>query len=202
MNNLNKNPLLNTTFNCEQCGAEKSERTCWYKKRDHHFCTRLCANRFKAAKLSMGLTRPEYEKQYWAKPENKDRKIINQKAASRKRNMLFGDSMKKSILGRVKSRAALRGIPFDLTIDDFQIPDICPALGIKLELGDKQGGRFNSPSLDRIIPALGYVKGNVAVISRRANMIKTDAQLHELESIVEFMKSLHRPEVGQSSFRL
>lgn len=59
-------------------------------------------------------------------------------------------------------------------ISDIIIPETCPMLGIKLEFGfDKQGGNFNSPSLDRIIPELGYTKGNVMVISKRANMIKT-----------------------------
>jgi hypothetical protein len=42
----------------------------------------------------------------------------------------------------------------------------------------------NSPSLDRIDTSKGYVKGNVWVISWRANKLKSDATLAELESIV------------------
>lgn len=202
MSQINKNPLLNTTFSCEQCGAQKVERTCWYKKRAHHFCCRTCANRFKAAKVSLGLTRCEYEKQYWKKPENQARKKMMQRTAARKRAVLFGDSFKKMVLTRAKARSKKYAIPFNLTIDDFEIPEYCPILKIKLELGDKRGGSFNSPSLDRLIPLLGYTKGNVVVISRRANLVKSDAQLHELESIVSFMKSLHQPEVGQASFRV
>ena len=43
-------------------------------------------------------------------------------------------------------------------------------------------------SLDCIIPELGYVPGNVAVISRRANTIKNDATIEELELVLAYMK--------------
>jgi hypothetical protein len=47
----------------------------------------------------------------------------------------------------------------------------------------------NSPSLDKIIPSLGYVRGNVQVISQRANSIKRDATLAELELLVQNMRA-------------
>jgi hypothetical protein len=51
-------------------------------------------------------------------------------------------------------------------------------------------GKFDScsPSLDRIVPELGYVKGNVRVISDRANRIKRDATLEELRAIVKYVE--------------
>jgi hypothetical protein len=48
----------------------------------------------------------------------------------------------------------------------------------------------NSPSLDKIIPSKGYIKGNVWVISNRANTLKNDASLQELELLVENLKKL------------
>lgn len=93
------------------------------------------------------------------------------------------------ILQRAKNRALRDGADFSLKRDDIQIPEFCPILGIRLEWADKQGGQPNSPSLDKIIPALGYVPGNVQVISMRANRIKYDATLEDLEKIVAYIKS-------------
>jgi hypothetical protein len=47
-----------------------------------------------------------------------------------------------------------------------------------------------SPELDRIVPSLGYVKGNVLVVSRRANRIKTDATVEELQQVASFYAAL------------
>jgi hypothetical protein len=69
---------------------------------------------------------------------------------------------------------------------DVSVPDVCPVLGIPLKVVSGKGFTDNSPSLDRIVPSLGYVPGNVVVISMRANRIKSDASLAELKKIVEF----------------
>jgi hypothetical protein len=73
-----------------------------------------------------------------------------------------------------------------ITIHDIVIPEFCPLLGIRLEPGKGTGGaKAASPSLDKIRPELGYVPGNVWVISHRANVIKSDATLSELRMLVE-----------------
>jgi hypothetical protein len=100
------------------------------------------------------------------------------------------------ILSRCKYRAKQNNIPFDLTKDDIVIPKVCPVLGIEikqLSMDDepKKGYHPNSPSLDRIIPGLGYVKGNVRVISARANLLKNDATISELELVLKDLKRLH-----------
>ncbi len=98
------------------------------------------------------------------------------------------------IFHAAKARAKKAGIPFDLHLEDVKIPEFCPVLGVALQshrgLG-KTGTPFggNSPTLDRIIPALGYVKGNVRVISWRANHIKTDASLLELKKVVAYLEN-------------
>lgn len=84
-----------------------------------------------------------------------------------------------------KSRAKRQGVPFDISVEDIEIPKRCPVLGIKLKMGHGQP-TDNSPSLDRIIPALGYVKGNIEVISHRANSIKRDATPEELRMIADY----------------
>lgn len=90
---------------------------------------------------------------------------------------------------RAKNRASKKGLPFDLTIDDFSIPEKCPILGIELVAGEgRRGPQDTSPSLDRIVPEKGYVKGNVVVISHRANKIKSDATPEEIEAVYLFLK--------------
>ena len=96
------------------------------------------------------------------------------------------------ILHRLKSKAQKICVPFDLTVDDLVIPTHCPVLGIPLEFG-KSGTaawRDNSPSVDRIVPSLGYVKGNVVVISYRANRVKNDATVEELNKVTQFYNNL------------
>lgn len=90
-----------------------------------------------------------------------------------------GPGWKAVLLGAARRRAAANGIPFDLTVDDFEIPEFCPVLGVKLIKGRDKASP-DSATLDRIEPALGYVAGNVQVISRRANMMKSDASADEL----------------------
>lgn len=87
----------------------------------------------------------------------------------------------------LRHRAKILGVPFDLREEDIVLPKICPVLGFPLEVGE---GRlqFNSPSVDRIIPSRGYVTGNVKVISYRANTIKLNATIEEVEAVLRYMK--------------
>lgn len=88
----------------------------------------------------------------------------------------------KRRLGNVKQRAKERGIPFDITIDDLVLNEICPVLGVPLEIyGDNQNRR---PSFDRIRPERGYVKGNVRIISFQANRWKNDMTLEDANLLV------------------
>jgi len=81
-----------------------------------------------------------------------------------------------------------KGLPFDLHIEDIVVPDFCPALGIPLyrAKGRKAQGP-HSPTLDRLNPDLGYVTGNVMVVSARANQIKSDSTPSELYRVACFV---------------
>lgn len=96
----------------------------------------------------------------------------------------------KSLLSNAKNRAKSKNLPFNLTLDDIIIPNECPLLNIPLQEGI---GIYtdNSPTLDRIVPELGYVKGNIQVISMRANRIKDNASFEEFERIYFNWKSLN-----------
>lgn len=92
----------------------------------------------------------------------------------------------KCMLHRARTRAKKKGLEFNITENDIIIPDICPVLGIKLEY-KFEGKQDCSPSLDRINSDLGYIKGNVQVISDRANTLKNNATIEELLLVVEHM---------------
>lgn len=98
------------------------------------------------------------------------------------------DSIKKALIRAAKARAKKKGIPFDITIEDFILPEKCPLLEIPLTVG-YGNSQENSYSLDKIIPDLGYVKGNVWVISNKANMIKNNASLEELKLLVKNLET-------------
>lgn len=79
-----------------------------------------------------------------------------------------------------KSRAKRNGLEFNITYEDVFLPEYCPILNIKLDYGaDKSNS--NSPSIDRIDNTKGYIKGNIIVMSRLANAMKSSASFDELE---------------------
>jgi hypothetical protein len=88
-----------------------------------------------------------------------------------------------------KRRSKKYNITFDLNIDDIVVPDVCPVLNIPLMLGD--GVSFDgSPTIDRIIPDLGYTRGNIIVVSMKANRIKNNASIDELKKVYEYYGKL------------
>lgn len=89
-----------------------------------------------------------------------------------------------------KRRAARKGLPFTITPADIVVPARCPLLDVPLELGTRS---LYTASLDRIKPALGYVPGNVWVISWRANQIKSDLTLAQLEAFVGRLRVVAKP---------
>jgi len=94
------------------------------------------------------------------------------------------------MLCQAKKRAKKKGLDFNLEISDIRIPQRCPLLGIEIWVaGEVQTSA--SPSLDRIDPSLGYIKGNVWVISNRANTIKSDATIEELKLIASNLGAAH-----------
>jgi hypothetical protein len=66
----------------------------------------------------------------------------------------------------------------------WPVDGLCPALGVEMKDGE------SAPSLDRIDPSFGYVPGNIAVISKRANTIKTNATTDEVRRVAEWMGKL------------
>lgn len=93
-----------------------------------------------------------------------------------------------------RRRARQQGVPFTITVDGLPpVPERCPVLGIPLSFGSDTP-IDHSPSLDKIVPSLGYVPGNVHWISHRANSIKRDASVEELRKVAEYFTRLEEGE--------
>jgi len=109
-----------------------------------------------------------------------DKKTIDQWNSRHPANML---------LHTAKARAKKRDIEFSISVEDIILPEHCPVLGFKLEVhrGKGHGGKENSYSLDRINPGLGYVPGNVQVMSLKANSMKFNATPEELLKFAEWI---------------
>jgi len=94
------------------------------------------------------------------------------------------------MLVSIRCKCKRLGIEFNLDLEDIYIPEVCPALGKPIYKGDKT--HPFSPTLDRINPGKGYTKGNVIVISHRANSIKSNATADEILAVGKFLKRIER----------
>lgn len=95
-------------------------------------------------------------------------------------------NIEKTLLYSARIRAARYGLDCSITENDIVIPKHCPILGIEIFRG-VGSAHHGSPSLDRIIPQLGYVPGNIQVISYKANTMKSDATIKELVSFAKWV---------------
>ena len=92
---------------------------------------------------------------------------------------------------RLRLRARQHSLPFDLDEDYlvelwtgqcaiFGTP-LCTPYSTDRQVPDKA-------TIDRIVPELGYIKGNVQWVSNQANTIKSFGTLEEHEAVVTYMK--------------
>lgn len=90
-----------------------------------------------------------------------------------------------------RTRSRKKGIPFNVRYDDIPTPKHCPYLGVELSYDGVMSN--NMVSLDRIIPELGYVAGNIQIISLLANQMKSSATIGELLRFSESVIRIHTP---------
>lgn len=92
------------------------------------------------------------------------------------------------MLASARRRARDRNLDCNLTMKDIVLPTKCPVLGVPFDLSGGTMGDW-TPTLDRVDVRLGYIKGNVCVISNRANRLKSDASVEEVTAILKYMRS-------------
>ena len=99
----------------------------------------------------------------------------------------------KDVFRHKSQRSNLIGVPFNLDIDYvveiFPKDYLCPILKTKMKWSNHRRDP-HSPSLDRLVPEIGYIKGNVEWISNRANTIKNNATFEEVKLIYEWFKGV------------
>jgi len=110
---------------------------------------------------------------------NKDK--VNKRQKEYRRN-----DIPKCLYNGAKHRAKKNNIPFTITIQDITnvmpVDNICPLLQIHMQCNNGKL-KYNSFTIDRINPNLGYVPGNIQVICYKANRSKSNATVNEYELI-------------------
>lgn len=86
-----------------------------------------------------------------------------------------------------KARSKRLNIEFNISIEDVVVPEFCPILGLKLKINTRMGSKDDSATIDRLNPRLGYIKGNVAVMSHLANRIKSNATTKQIKLVYEWL---------------
>jgi hypothetical protein len=145
----------------------------------------------------------EYERQIRADPLLREQLIQdakqwdkdNAERVSEYKRKWVDNNYTKSRLASIKSRAKAEGIVFNLTLEDIQIPSICPILLIPLTRARSENYAHRSAiSVDRLLPGLGYTKGNIHFISNKANTMKQDATPAELLLFADWVYRTFRNE--------
>lgn len=95
---------------------------------------------------------------------------------------------KKVLIDKIKAQAKYKGVKFDLSVDDIEWVKECPILKINLDYFSS-GRNNNTVSFDRKDSSIGYVKGNVYVISNKANSCKSDLTVTQIERMLEYVKN-------------
>ena len=152
--------------------------TCkWREARPDRRTCQTCADYQKTQREAHRLRRQAWR----AIPENRA-------AFNAKRNEAHYINPTLWMVQAARRRAKAQGLAFDITTADIVIPAVCPLLETPIIVG-RGVQTMQSPSLDRIIPSLGYVCGNVWVISYRANMMKHNGTLEELERLTSNLRA-------------
>lgn len=122
-----------------------------------------------------------YHKEYYQKNKERYKEID----ITRDKN-----NPEKYLWERAKYRSKNKGLDFDILPEDIHIPDICPIVGFKLgEIRSGGNVRPETPTLDRKNNNLGYVKGNVFVISYKGNQRKGDLTLDICERLYDYLST-------------
>jgi hypothetical protein len=135
----------------------------------------------------------EYNKQWYENNKDYRKEYYEQNKDAIKEKRKGKDYLLAEMLKGAKYRARDGRLPFDLTIEHMEAiaSDFCPVTGELLdwELEFSVEGKRNpmAPSLDKIIPSLGYTQGNVAIIGHRMNTLKSDMTLEQLNQLVNYV---------------
>lgn len=196
---------------CNNCLNNKPEFCFYFYKSKNRFST-WCKECFStkrkeryqnnsAAEKTNAATSRELNKEYYKK-YNKNYAIKNREAIRNNQRKRYKENPAKTteykkeyyiknreylLFLKAKTRARKYSRDFNIELSDIILTSSCPVLLTPYDLTGKN--RWLSPSLDRIDNSKGYVKGNIIVMSYRANSLKKDGTIEEFKKILSFLKS-------------
>jgi hypothetical protein len=130
----------------------------------------------------------EYSNNYYHQNKNRlNTPEKRQRQSDYMREWRNRDPLKRLYCG-AKSRARRLEQDFDISLSDLFMPEMCPVLNIPLFRTEGKA-TDNSPSLDRIDNSKGYIKGNVRIISHKANKHKADLSLEDIHRLFMYSRN-------------
>ena len=101
------------------------------------------------------------------------------------------DDIIKEIISRARKNARIGKHEFNLKYNDIIVPKFCPYLNVELSFNKKDCKKPYYYSIDRINSKLGYIKGNVQIISILANTMKNNSTKEELIIFAKNILKVH-----------
>ena len=124
------------------------------------------------------------------------------------KHLATGSSVAQWISAWITSRrkdAKKKDVPFEITSRDiyeiFPEDPVCPILGIPFRVG-VGGSCNNSMTIDKIEPSLGYVVGNIQIISKLANAMKSDATPEQLLNFADWVNTNYKENICQKTIQI
>jgi hypothetical protein len=124
-------------------------------------------------------TRDAYHREYNREYMKRSRKE-NHAAFIQRETDWRANNPAKRLIYSTRQTAKLKGLEHTITEEDLCLPVNCPYLGFPIDYSAGTGKTMEKPSVDRIDPTKGYVKGNVEVVSSFANTMKNRATKEQL----------------------
>lgn len=112
------------------------------------------------------------------------KKYARNNYSTENRRERYRNNITTELLNHAKNRAKRKNLEFNLKKEDIIIPEYCPVFGTKIGFHNKH----DVPTLDRIDNNKGYIKGNIQVISSKANRLKNNGSIEEFLKIITYME--------------
>lgn len=128
-----------------------------------------------------------------ARPREKVYRQANREHYAELQRNWRANNPRENLVNLARARAKRGNYPCTVTVEDIEWATHCTILGIELDYNTtapgerKHAKRDAFATLDKKIPTLGYIPGNVFVISAKANRLKQDATVEQLQALINYM---------------
>ena len=170
----------------------------WMSEYDPEYRTKKAASMREYRKKDPEKAKQDYKKTYVKNADVRKKyqrdKWNNNLELNRKKLRDWSDTnVAKTMLRSIRSRCKKEKINLDIDLrylnSIWPKDNLCPVFGTHMERNRKGESRDSSPSLDRIVPEKGYNKGNVVVVSFKANRMKNNGTVEDLRKVLHFYEN-------------